>query len=68
VIFQSQRLKPIGRFHGSAPEVPEPRRAQLSIAHRVLDVLVPYPGLDRPRIVPRVRQGVAAANRPECGR
>jgi hypothetical protein len=34
---------------------------QLSIAHRVLDVLMPHPCLDGPRIAARVGQGVAAS-------
>ena len=34
------------------PEILEPRRRQLGVAHRVLDVLVPKVGLKRTRIVP----------------
>ena len=35
----------------SSPEVFEPARRQLSIAHRVLDIPVPEVGLQRPRVV-----------------
>ena len=38
-----------GKF--SPPEVLKPIRCQLGVAHRVLDVLVPEPGLQRPGIV-----------------
>ena len=44
-----------------SPEILEARRRQLGIAHRVLDVLVAKPSLQRPRVVAGVRQGVAAA-------
>src|SRR5215471_3318898 len=43
----------------SAPEVLEPIRSQLGVTHRVLDVLVAEPCLQRPRIVPGIGQGVA---------
>jgi hypothetical protein len=33
------------RSHHLSPEVPEPIRRQFGIAHRVLDVFVPEPGL-----------------------
>jgi hypothetical protein len=33
------------------PEVLEPVRRQLGVAHRVLDVLVPEPNLQRPGVV-----------------
>jgi hypothetical protein len=42
------------------PEVLEPRRRQLGVAHRVLDVLVSHPCLDGPGIVAGVRQCIAA--------
>jgi hypothetical protein len=48
-------------FTVQRPEILEPRRRQLGVAHRVLDVLVPHPGLDRPRIVASVSQSVAAS-------
>src|SRR5262249_61422625 len=43
-----------------APEVFEPVRRQLGVTHRVLDVLVAEPCLQRPRTVPGIGQGVAA--------
>jgi hypothetical protein len=43
------------------PEILEARRRQLGIAHRVLDVAVSKVGLERPRIVPSVRQRIAAS-------
>ena len=49
------------RFHSSAPEILEPRRTELGVAHRVLDVLVAHPGLDRPCVMTGIRQGVAAS-------
>jgi len=45
----------------STPEILEPMRPQLGVAHGVLDVLVTEPGLQRPCVVARVRQGIAAA-------
>jgi hypothetical protein len=42
------------------PKVLEPRRRQLGVAHRVLDIFVSEVGLERSRIVAPVRQGVAA--------
>src|SRR5262249_44401692 len=42
------------------PKVLEPVRGKLGIAHRVLDVLVPEPGLQRPGVVAGVGQRVAA--------
>jgi hypothetical protein len=44
-----------------APKVLEPRRRQLRIPDRVLDVLVPHPGLDCPCVVAGVSEGVAAS-------
>ena len=44
----------------SPPKVLEPRRRQLGVAHRVLDIFVSEVGLERSRIVAPVRQGVAA--------
>lgn len=38
------------------PKIPEPIRRQLGVPHRVLDVLVPQVVLDRPGVVPVVRQ------------
>src|SRR5437764_13944478 len=43
------------------PEVLEPVRRQLGIAHRVLDVLVAEPRLQRAGVVAGIGQGVAAA-------
>jgi len=43
------------------PEVLEPRRRQLRVSHRVLDVPVPEPVRQRPRIVAVIRELVAAA-------
>src|SRR5215472_1519304 len=45
----------------SAPEVLEPMRRQLGVAHRVLNVLVAEPSLKRPGVVAGVGQRVAAA-------
>src|SRR5262245_136684 len=45
----------------STPEVLKPVRRQLGVAHRVLDVLVPEPCLQRPGVVAGVGQRVAAA-------
>ena len=42
------------------PEILEPIRRQLRVPHRVLDVLVPEVGLQRPRIVALVGQREAA--------
>ena len=44
----------------SPPKVLEPCRRQLGVAHRVLDVLVPEVGLERPRIVSPISKRVAA--------
>jgi hypothetical protein len=44
--------------------------ALLGVAHRVLDILMPEPCLQRPRVVPGISQGVAAAvgkSRPVVG-
>jgi hypothetical protein len=41
--------------------MPKTIRRQLSIAYRVLYVLVPHPGLDCPRIVAGVCKGIAAS-------
>jgi hypothetical protein len=43
-----------------APEILEPRRRQLCVTHGMLDRSMPKPILDRPRIVPCIRQGEAA--------
>ena len=43
------------------PEVFEPIRGQLGVAHRVLDVVVPEVGLQSARIVPGIGQRIAAA-------
>jgi hypothetical protein len=40
-----------GTAASRAPEIAEPVRRKLGIAHRVLNVLVPEPGLQRPRVV-----------------
>src|SRR5262249_41513384 len=45
----------------STPEVLEPRRCQLGVAHGVLDVLVAEPGLQRPRVMAGIGQRIAAA-------
>src|SRR5262245_7132829 len=45
----------------SAPEVLEPVRRQLRVAHRVLDVLVPEICLQRPRVVASVGERVAGS-------
>jgi hypothetical protein len=44
-----------------ASEILEPMRRQLGIAHRVLNVLVAEPGLQRPRVVAGIGQRIAAA-------
>jgi hypothetical protein len=44
------------RFGGQPPEVLEPRRRQLCVPHRVLDVLMAKICLERPRVMPRVGQ------------
>src|SRR6516162_5882786 len=49
-----------GRLAPSAPEVFEPRRRQLSVADRVLDVLVAQIGLKGAGIVALVGQGESA--------
>jgi hypothetical protein len=38
------------------PEILEPRRSEFRIAHRVLDVFVAEVSLQRPSVVPSVRQ------------
>jgi hypothetical protein len=43
------------------PKVFEPVRCQLGVPHRVLNVSVPEPSLQRPGVVAGVREGVAAA-------
>jgi hypothetical protein len=43
------------------PEIPKPIRSQLRVAHRVLNVAVPEPSLQRPGIVPLVGKLVATA-------
>src|SRR5262249_9902818 len=47
-------------FH-LAPEVLERVRCQLGVTHRVLNVSVPEPSLQRPGVVAGVGQGIAAA-------
>jgi hypothetical protein len=42
------------------PKVLESRRTKLCVANSMLNRLVPHPVLDVARIVPRIRQGVAA--------
>src|SRR5262245_49985416 len=44
----------------SAPEVLEPKRRQLGVAHRVLDVLVPEICLQRAGIVAGISQRIAS--------
>ena len=44
----------------SAPKVLEPVGRQFGVAHSVLDVLVPQPSLQRPRVV----AGVIGAGKP----
>ena len=46
---------------GASPAQIRAANHKLGIAHRVLDVLVPEPGLERPSVVARVSQAVAAA-------
>jgi hypothetical protein len=41
------------------PEVAEARWRKLGISNRVLDIAVAEPGLERPRVVSRIRQCVA---------
>jgi hypothetical protein len=48
------------RDHGLPPEVLEPIRIQLGVAHRVLDVAVAQISLQRPRIVALVGQDEVA--------
>jgi len=55
------RVNYFGSRAVSTPEVLEPMRRQLGVAHRVLNILVPQPSLQRPCVVAGVRQGVAAA-------
>jgi hypothetical protein len=43
-----------------APEILKPRRTQFCVAHRVLNVFVAQVGLQRPSVVPSVRQCVTA--------
>jgi hypothetical protein len=50
-----------GACLGSAPEILEPVRRKLSIAHRALDVAVSKVRLQRPRVVPRISQGKPAS-------
>src|SRR5271170_3908742 len=42
------------------PEILEPRRRHLGVAHRVLDIPVAQVGLERPRVVPLVGKRVTA--------
>ncbi len=52
----------LGDGRGSPPpEIPEPIRRQLRVTHRVLNIAVPEPRLQRPRIMPLVRKLVTAA-------
>jgi hypothetical protein len=48
------------RASALSPEILETIRRQLGVAHRVLDVLVPELCLQRPRVVSRIGEGVAA--------
>jgi len=41
------------------PEILEPVRRKLGVAHRMLNILVAEPGLQRPGVVPCVGQGIA---------
>jgi hypothetical protein len=50
-----------GTAASRAPEIAEPVRRKLGIAHRVLNVLMPEPGLQRPAVVAGIGQRVAAA-------
>ena len=50
-----------GTAASRAPEIAEPVRRKLGIAHRVLNVLMPEPGLQRPGVVAGIGQRVAAA-------
>jgi hypothetical protein len=50
-----------------APVIPEVRRRQLGVPHRVLDVLVIHPSLDRSGVVADVRERVAAPFRCAFG-
>src|SRR5262249_48449277 len=43
-----------------SPEILEPIRRQLRVAHRVLDILVPKPCLQGPRVMSGISQGIAA--------
>jgi len=49
------------------PEIPKPIWRQLSVAHRMLNVAVPKPRLQRPCVVPLVRKLVTAACRSMWG-
>ena len=55
------RLRGSRHALSSAPEVLKPIRRQLGIAHRVLNVLVAEPGLQRPSVVTGIGQRIAAA-------
>src|SRR5262245_3403744 len=48
------------RYFALTPEILETIRRQLVVAHRVLDVLVAEPSLQRPRIVTGICQCIAA--------
>jgi len=56
----SARGDAVWRWWLSASEVFEPVRRQLGVTHRVLDVSVTEIGLQRPSIVPLIRQSEAA--------
>jgi hypothetical protein len=60
---QPQKIRPgqAERETFSAPEVLEPVRRQLGVTHRVLNVSVPEPSLQRPGVVAGIGQRVAAA-------
>ena len=44
---------------GLTPEIFEPRRGELRVSHRVLNVLVAEIGLQSSRIMPSIRQRIA---------
>jgi hypothetical protein len=51
-----------------SPEILEPMRRKLGVAHRVLDVFVAEPCLQRPGVVAGIGKGVAACRACSCGR
>ena len=65
---QRRRSRSIQRFSWSAPEILKPRRRQLCIAHRVLNVAVAEVSLQRSRIVSSVGQCIYPQEcRSMCG-